>query len=71
MGGPPRGEYSFGVIHGIAECKDCGWTTTTYKNAQATAAKHARAHGHEVHGEVAYAYRYYGASKVAAPNGGA
>ena len=54
---------SYGVVHGIATCKDCGWYTDSYKNAQANAARHAEAHGHHVEGEVAYAYSYTGTAK--------
>lgn len=38
----------YGVVHGIAECQDCGWINQSYKNAQATAAIHARSHHHKV-----------------------
>lgn len=50
----------FGVTHGIATCETCGWSTQSYKNAQAIAAKHAQTKGHRVVGEVAYAYTYDG-----------
>ena len=49
---------SFGVTHGIATCETCGWSNQNYKNAQATAAKHAKDKGHRVVGEVAFAYTY-------------
>jgi len=42
---------SFRVIHAIAICKDCGWRNEQYKNAQATAAIHARKYEHKVHVE--------------------
>ena len=42
----------FGVVHAIAECETCGWRTDNYKNAQANAARHAKAHGHKVVVEV-------------------
>lgn len=63
--GPGEGEVpavtrQFGVVHGVATCEDCGWTTESYKNAQANAARHARAHGHRVVGEVGCAYTYDG-----------
>jgi hypothetical protein len=51
---------AFGVTHGIATCNTCGWTTESYKNAQAIAAKHAKDKGHVVVGEVGYAYTYDG-----------
>lgn len=53
---------SFGVVHGIAQCQTCGWSTSSYKNAQAIAAKHAKTKGHRVTGEVGYAYEYNGKS---------
>ena len=43
---------AFGVVHAVAECKDCGWTSQQYKNAQATAAIHARKYKHVVSVEV-------------------
>jgi hypothetical protein len=56
-------QREFGVTHGIATCNTCGWHTESYKNAQALAARHAKAHGHRVVGEVAYAYAYDGTRK--------
>jgi hypothetical protein len=32
-----------------AWCTECGWSNSNYKNALATAARHADATGHEVH----------------------
>lgn len=49
---------TYGVVHGIATCETCGWSTQSYKNAQALAARHAAAHGHRVTGEVGCAYTY-------------
>lgn len=54
---------SYGVIHGLAECRDCNWSTASYKNAQALAARHAKAKGHCVKGEVGYAYTYDGSDQ--------
>lgn len=51
---------TYGIIHGIATCKDCGWHTESHKNAQANAARHARAHWHQVNGEVGYTFTYFG-----------
>ena len=48
----------YGVIGCIAECLTCGWKTESYKNGQAIAARHARAHGHRVEGEVTAAFEY-------------
>jgi hypothetical protein len=39
---------SFGVSHCIAVCLDCGWRNESYKNAQATGARHAKSHKHKV-----------------------
>jgi len=49
---------SYGVVHGVAWCKDCDWHTESYKNAQAIAAKHAKKHGHRVEGELGIAFEY-------------
>jgi hypothetical protein len=54
----------FGVVHGIATCNTCGWSTQSYKNAQAIAARHAKTKGHRVNGEVGYAYTYDGTGKA-------
>lgn len=53
--------YSYGVVHGIAQCDDCDWQTDSYKNAQAIAAKHAKKYGHKVRGElgIAFSYNYH------------
>lgn len=50
--------YSYGVVHGIACCDDCDWSTDSYKNAQAIAAKHAKKYGHKVRGELGIAFSY-------------
>jgi len=47
-----------GVVHAMAECEDCGWTTEFYKNALANGAQHARRTGHTVHVEQAIAVTY-------------
>ena len=49
---------NFGVIHAIATCETCGWEAKSYKNAQATAASHAKKTGHRVTGEIAYMFVY-------------
>ena len=51
---------SYGVVHGLATCETCDWHTESYKNAQANAARHARAHGHRVSGEVGHVFTYDG-----------
>ena len=53
-------KYSYGVIHAIVKCEDCGWETTSYKNALAIAKIHARKHGHRVCGELGIAFSYNG-----------
>lgn len=47
-----------GVIHALASCDDCGWENGNYKNALATAARHAQASGHTVHCEQAISVVY-------------
>ena len=51
---------TYGVVHGIAQCQNCGWSTASYKNAQALAAIHARRYGHRVVGELGIAFSYNG-----------
>ena len=53
---------TYGVVHGMARCLDCGWTTESYKNAQALAARHAMHYGHRIEGEIASSYSYFGES---------
>ena len=54
---------TYGVVHAIVKCADCGWGTDSYKNAQALAARHAKAHGHHVEGELGIAFSYTGEKK--------
>ena len=54
---------SFGVVHAIATCEDCGWGNQSHKNAQATGAKHAKHYGHKVHVEVGLNGYYNGRKK--------
>ena len=51
-------KYVYAVVHAIAECEDCGWKATSYKNAQATAKIHAKRYGHKVSGELGIAISY-------------
>ena len=51
---PRRG----GMVHAIAGCRDCSWVAKNWKNAQANAATHARAHGHTTWVEVGLAFTY-------------
>lgn len=46
------------VVHCVAECTTCGALFQNYRNAQALAAKHAKATGHLVTGEIGLAFRY-------------
>ncbi len=55
-------DYSYGVVHGLAECLDCDWTTESYKNAQAISKIHAKSKGHRVRGELGIAFSYDGNS---------
>jgi len=50
--------YHYGVVDGRAECLDCGWSTQSYKNAQAIAKIHAKKRGHKVLGELGIAFGY-------------
>ncbi len=54
--------YSYGVIAAFVECEDCGWTTESYKNAQAIAKIHAKKYGHKVTGDlnILFSYDYRG-----------
>jgi hypothetical protein len=50
---------SYGVIHAIIECEDCGWgENSSYKNAQAIAKIHAKRYGHKVRGELGIGFNY-------------
>jgi len=52
-----------GVVHGIAACKDCGWSSESYKNILAISAIHAKRYKHKVWVEVGYDYIYDGRQK--------
>jgi hypothetical protein len=52
--------HTYGVVHGLAECQSCGWSTNSYKNAQAIAKKHAEKYGHQVVGELGISFSYDG-----------
>jgi len=47
-------------VHAIAKCENCHKEFLNYKNAQALAAIHAKAHGHIVIGEVGLSFIYEG-----------
>jgi hypothetical protein len=57
-------KYSYGVVHGIAECEDCEWRTSSYKNAQAIAKIHAKKYGHRVRGELGISFSYDGHEEI-------
>jgi hypothetical protein len=44
----PPVRKSSGKVHEFAQCQECPWQNSNYKNALATAARHAEATGHEV-----------------------
>lgn len=52
--------YTYGVVHAVVTCETCGWSTQSYKNAQALAKIHAAKHGHHVSGELGIAFSYTG-----------
>ena len=58
-------KYRYGVVSADIQCLDCGWEAKGYKNAQATAAIHARKYKHRVEGEITISIVYddRGASK--------
>jgi len=58
--GERRMKYTYSVVHALVECEDCGWTTESYKNAQAIAKIHAQKYGHIVRGELGISFGYYG-----------
>jgi len=53
----------YGVVHGLAECETCGWSSSSYKNVQALAARHAKSKGHRVVGELGISFEYDGRDK--------
>ena len=59
-------KYSYGVVHGLANCQNCDWHTDSYKNAQAIAKQHAKRYGHTVKGELGISFAYYGSAAVGA-----
>ena len=52
--------HTYGVVHALAKCDDCGWEAPNYKNAQACARNHATKYGHHVVGELGIAFSYTG-----------
>lgn len=49
-----------GLIHAIAECRDCGWGCENYLTAQAEARKHADSKRHLVVIDLGYVFEYDG-----------
>lgn len=47
-----------GKVHEVANCADCDWHNGNYKNALATAARHAKATGHTVNIEQGISITY-------------
>lgn len=47
-----------GVVHAVAECQECPWTTGYYKNALGNAAQHAQRTGHNVVAEQCISVSY-------------
>lgn len=47
-----------GLVHGIIQCAECGWSCTNYLTVQRKAAFHVRSTGHRVTGELGYAVTY-------------
>jgi len=57
-------KHHYAVIHAIVECEDCDWKSSSYKNAQAIAAIHAKKHGHKVSGELGVSFGYDGRGEL-------
>lgn len=55
---------SFGVVHAISFCENCGWESQNHKNAQANAARHAKSRGHVVRVEIGISGFYDGSDEV-------
>ena len=51
---------NMGVVHVIANCRDCSWQDTDYLVAQRNAAYHAKRKKHTISVEVAKAGTYNG-----------
>jgi hypothetical protein len=48
------------LIHGIARCTVCSWTSENYRSVQGLAHKHAKTTGHLVCAELGYLVEYRG-----------
>lgn len=46
------------LIHGIADCKACGWRCENYRTVQRESAQHARETGHIVIVDLGYYVEY-------------
>lgn len=51
------------VVHVIANCRDCDWTTEDYVTGRVAAYRHAKSRKHRVLVEVAYGGLYDGRTK--------
>lgn len=49
-----------GLVHCVAQCKDCDWKEESYRIAARYAANHARKTGHTVNVDQGYVYTVYG-----------
>ena len=47
-----------GLIHGIANCSECGWGCQSYLTVQRNAQNHAKRYGHVVTLDLGYAVTY-------------
>jgi len=56
-------KIKMGVVHVIAQCRDCSWECQNYLTAQKLAARHARVKKHVVSVDVGKAGTYDGKSK--------
>lgn len=46
------------LVHAIAWCEDCEWSSGAQNTSTAAAQRHATKTGHRVSGEQGYTYRY-------------
>jgi len=46
------------VIHTVAHCTECNWSSESYLNAKSLAMQHAKIHKHYVEGEQAVSFSY-------------
>jgi len=46
------------LVHGIADCRECGWSEQDYKTVQEKARAHVQKTGHKVTADLGYAVEY-------------